>query len=250
MRLNSCRSGRCDMARTKNLTKYDTGRILHDGEMCMNGTVIVYREHVTQDVLDMHLEDMGIKIARSPLHDRDAYTKASVTKWERNHPDPSEDELARKPVVGEFKKPHWHCTFQLSGRRGLRHILALFPDELGVTSVFRDPDPERAIRYLCHLDSPKKAQYAIADCEGFGGIDLSPLEKLSKLDKVNVIAVICNHINDDKVTNFFDLSNWVMDQGDVEMFDSLVSKTAFFTNYMNGMLKKLSNRAIYKDLED
>lgn len=217
------------------------GRLLQEGEQVRNFTVIVYEEHVTEEDLDIILEDMGVKCARSPLHDQDRYDKSSLRKWDRNHENPTEEELKTRPVLGALKKNHWHVTFQSDGNKTKRTILRMLENDIAdlhVSSVWKENDKEHAIRYLCHLDSPKKAQYPIEGVVGFGGIDLSPLEKLTKVDKVNVVATICNHVRDDYCTNFFDLTNWVMYQGDVDMFDALVTKTAFFKNYMDGMKQR------------
>lgn len=219
----------------------DYNRLMYEGQKTRNGTVLVYSEHVDEDTLDMYLEDMGIKVARSPLHDQDVYDRASVTKWDKRHKNPTEEELTRRPVVGAKKKPHWHVTFQLSGPRGLAYILKMFPSELGVTSVWKEPDPEHALRYLCHLDSKKKVQYDKAGVVGFGGIDLSPLDKLTDNDKANDVAYICKYVRENDCTNFFELTNWVLDQNDIDLFNSLLRYTAFFTNYQQG--KKTSRKA-------
>lgn len=215
------------------------GRLLHEDEMARIFDVLIYQEHVTEEDLDIALDEMGVKCARSPLHDQDRYDKTSVRKWEKRHPFPTPEELINKPKIGELKKPHWHVTVQLKGRKKLQNILKLFPEELGVTSVWKNNDPDHAIRYLCHLDSPKKAQYKITDVVGFGGINLAPLERPTDDDKANAIAVICNHVKEDCCTNFYDLSNWVMEQKDAEMFKSLVGNTGFYKNYMDGLRQKL-----------
>lgn len=224
------------------------GRLLHEGEMARNFTVVVYQEHITEEDLDIILDDMGVKCARSPLHAQDRYDKSSVRKWEKRHTNPTEEELKRKPVEGELKKPHWHVSFQLKGRKKLENILKMLDAELGVTSVWKDNDPEHAIRYLCHLDSPKKTQYPIQEVVSFGGMDVSALEKLSKVDKVNVVATVCEHIRDERCTNFYDLTNWVIEQRDIDMFDSIVSKTAFYQNYMVGLRTKMNESMYYKGL--
>lgn len=217
-------------------------RLMHDGQKTRNGSVIVYQEHVTQERLDELLEEMGVKIARSPLHDKDKYDKNSVRKWERSHKDPTPEELERKPKVGEYKKAHWHVPFQLTGPRTLANILDMFPEELHVTSVWKEPDPEHAIRYMCHLDSKNKEKYSIDGVEGFGGIDLSPLERLTEQDKANDIAFICKHIKEDEVTNFYDLANWVIQGQDYQLFTSIVSRTTFYKNYMDGLAVKLGKK--------
>ena len=214
-------------------------RLMHDGQKTKNCSFIVYAEHIEQETLDELLEDMGVKCWRSPLHDKDVYDKASVHKWERSHKNPTPEELERKPKVGQTKKPHWHVGLEMSGPRGKAYILGMIPDELCVTTLWKEPDVEHAKRYGCHLDSKTKVKYDIADEVSFGGCDLSCLEQLSENDKANDIAYICNYIKKNKCTNFFDLSNWVMSEGDYQLFKALVARTAFFTNYMHGMIAKL-----------
>lgn len=223
--------------------------LLTDEQLVMNGVVIVYEEHVTQEELDDFLEDLGIMCARSPLHDKDKYEPRNVKKWEKSHPNPTEEELKRKPVVGEYKKAHWHVPFQLRGRKKAKQVVALFA-ELGVKSVFKSNDKEHDLRYMCHLDSKKKERYSVDDCAFFGGIDASCMWKQTDEDKLGVYALICRHATEERITNFYDLTNWVIEQRDVDMFKAITSHSSFFQGYCGGLLRKLSSINSYEALNE
>lgn len=211
-------------------------RLMHDGQKTRGCSVIVYANRVDEETLDEYLEDMGIKCWRSPLHDRDKYDKASIHKWERSHKDPTPEQLAKKPVLGAVKPAHWHVGLEMTGPRCLKYILSMFPEELGVYSVWKEPDIDHAKRYSCHLDSKTKEQYNVEDVKAFGGCDMSALYKLTDNDKANDIAYICKYIRENKCDNFYELTNWVISEGDFELFKSLIARTAFFTNYQHGMV--------------
>ena len=156
-------------------------------------------------------DEANIKIAISPLHDKD------ITP------------------TGDFKKPHYHGIYCAPGKKtfegGKEIILNLFGKS--VNTVFVCDDNGAAARYFFHLDSPKKYPYPIRPCsdkdpEGyreFGGADVSEMiHQLSDLKKYDI--------------EILDLIN----QYDIRYYDDLCE----YVNYVNSEWKSaIENRTIH-----
>ena len=72
--------------------------------------------------------------------------------------------------TGEQKKPHWHVLWRYNG----------------VKTISQAQEVVKLIGYLCHLDSPDKAQYPTSAVACYGGADwaevaLSDAERADKL---------------------------------------------------------------------
>ena len=91
------------------------------------------------------LEQMGVKVCVSPLHDKDV-----------------------KPD-GEYKKPHRHVLFSFEGVKSRGQVLELCKKIGGIS-----PEPINSLyaqtRYLTHLDTDK-VKYSSTDVLTFGGFE-------------------------------------------------------------------------------
>lgn len=70
--------------------------------------------------------------------------------------------------TGEQKKAHWHVIWQYDGKKSLSQARELAQD-IGGVGCEVVADWRGYARYLCHLDSPDKAQYNPDDVLCFGG---------------------------------------------------------------------------------
>lgn len=215
------------------------GRLLADGEKTRIFTLVAYPENFDGGLDEIYdiCDDLGVRCCVSPLHDEDVYDRRSVRKWERNHPNPTSDELERKPVIGERKKSHVHIPFILGNPATRAYILRNYAEPLKVRQVWKDNDKIVAKRYMCHLDHPKKAQYAIRDCRPFGGYDLSDIDQPTEEDKLGCVARICGAVREHGFDNFFDCTEWVLSEGDPELFKALLGRSGFVNYYIDGYVK-------------
>lgn len=72
---------------------------------------------------------------------------------------------------GEPKKPHWHVLWRYEGVKTPAQAQEVVDLIGGAGAVEIVADYRGYARYLCHLDSPDKAQYSADDVACYGGAD-------------------------------------------------------------------------------
>ena len=213
----------------------DEGYVIHDDEM-------IEREYNHVCAI---LDNLRVKCCISPLHFADRYDEEGVNRWVKNHTpkggDMSEEDKARCPKVGQYKKPHWHIFHYSGGGRTLVGMRKLFHD-LGILSFWVEDDKETAIRYQAHLDNPSKAQYDPNQVRPFGGLDIGCLWKKTAQDKLSDISILCAYIKENQCVNGYDLVNMTLELEDPELFECVFSHTGFFSFYMGGLAEKLAGK--------
>lgn len=144
-----------------------------------NWTFIVYPDSVVPNWRDI-LDDYHIEWLESPLHDKDV----------------KED--------GTLKKPHHHIVLMFGGVKSYEQV-AKITSEVGGTIPQRVEHLRGMVRYLAHLDHPKKAQYAFYDIVCHGGADLAELCKAKTSDKYNTLKEIYDFCKVNEICEFTDL---------------------------------------------
>ena len=112
-----------------------------------NWLYILYPESLPKNFKE-YLYDLGVEGYLSPLH---------------------KDDLDGD---GKLKKEHYHLVLTFGGQQTYEFAKSI-ADDLNAPSPeppYRT-DKRGALRYLCHLDSPHKAQYSVNDVICFGGGD-------------------------------------------------------------------------------
>ena len=107
--------------------------------------VVAYPESVPDNWREI-LEELHVPIFISPLHDQDVNAD------------------------GEKKKPHWHIEFMWESKKSLAQMKEI-AEKLNAPIPKKQDSKRGCARYLCHLDNPDKAQYAIDDVVSLGGAD-------------------------------------------------------------------------------
>lgn len=105
---------------------------------------VVYPESAPEDWLQ-RLEGTHVAAMVSPLHCLDTLP------------------------TGEQKKEHYHVLWRYSGVKSIAQAQEVVNLIGGAGSVEVVSDYRGYARYLCHLDSPDKAQYSADDVKCFGG---------------------------------------------------------------------------------
>lgn len=116
-----------------------------DGRTRIFATV-VYPESAPEDWIH-RLESAHVAAMVSPLHDSDVLP------------------------TGEQKKPHWHVLWKYEGKKSVAQAQEIVDLIGGAGAVEVVADYRGYARYLCHLDSPDKAQYSPEGVQCFGGAD-------------------------------------------------------------------------------
>lgn len=171
-----------------------------------------------------HFDEMMVPLCVSPLHDRDVYGEADLERGIRE---------------GDIKKPHYHVLVLFDGPVPYRQALAMFED-VGVNILKLVPSRRSFERYTCHLDSPSKAQYDVADIKCFGGYMCKFLGDQYELDSVSTIHEI---IEDMGIVYYPDLS-LQLSRNYPELLTTLVRYTAHFNNFCRGREMLLKNSRI------
>ena len=122
---------------------------------------VVYPESAPEDWRE-RLEQTHVAAMVSPLHDADTLP------------------------TGEQKKPHWHVLWRYNGVKTISQAQEVVKLIGGAGEVEVVNDYRGYARYLCHLDSPDKAQYPTSAVACYGGADwaevaLSDAERADKL---------------------------------------------------------------------
>lgn len=188
-----------------------------------NWSFILYpdSENLDSDWRDV-LDEMGLQVAISPLHDKDVKKD------------------------GSLKKAHYHVIIVFDSVKDRSQVQEICK-RIGANS-----QPERilnlrgAMRYLTHLDSPKKAHYKAVDVEVIGGLDYasivdSPKEQEQK--NSGQIGSIINIMAEKEIWNFAELAEYLLTE-EIELFETYRKNAYFFGQYFK------TKRFFYKETID
>lgn len=182
--------------------------------------VILYPDDLPDDWREQ-LQLLGIQAVISPLHDQDL--KAD----------------------GTLKKAHYHVILLFGSKKSASQLREMFggmygmtvPDEKGIRSLVGVAnisnecivhDRKAAMRYLCHLDNPEKAQYDPKDLIGLNGADVSALLVRSMQESQEVLQEILQFIEDNDIREFYQLALYAKAQP--EWFLTITTKSTMFFN--------------------
>ena len=150
---------------------------------------VVYPESV-QDGWINDLQDLGVYGFVSPLHDSDV------------------------DGDGEKKKPHYHVLLNFSGVKSYEQVAE-------IAEKFNSPSPQYAndwrgaCRYLCHLDTPHKAQYDPSKVMRIGGGD-DYLQVIGfPSEKYRIIGEMMDYIRKQDIRSFASMFDYARDNNEV-----------------------------------
>lgn len=126
------------------------------------------------------LQDTGLQIAISPLHDKDL--------------DPT----------GELKKSHYHIIFNYDGPTTFNHVKELC-DSLNMTIPIKLESLKGMYRYHIHIDNPDKYQYDDRDRILLGGFDTNQVGALTSSEIDKITTEILAFIDDNNIIEYSDL---------------------------------------------
>lgn len=138
-----------------------------------------YPESLPTNWIEM-LQETGLPIAISPLHDKDL--------------DPN----------GEPKKAHYHIIFNYDGPTTYNNVKSLC-DKLNMTIPIKLESLRGMYRYHIHIDNPDKYQYDDRDRILLNGFDVSSVDSLTKTEVDKLIVEILDFIENNNIIEYRDL---------------------------------------------
>lgn len=198
-----------------------------------NFWAILYPEDLPDDWRD-RLQSIRCKTLISPPHDRDMNAD------------------------GTPKKLHHHAALMFDSIKSLAQVDGIFRKLFQA----RDVDPENleisipgvakftaqnsiihdrtaAVRYLCHLDNPEKAQYNIEDIEAMNGADLMELLKHTQAEVQATMIAMEEYIEANGITTISAFSRAIRNSYP-DWYNILTTKsTTYFRAFINGFWREL-----------
>lgn len=214
-----------------------------------NVTCMYYlTEDKTYGALLEFLDGLQIPAACSPIHDADKYTAEDVNKWVRHHMDENGNipkEVLEKgiPEVGQAKKKHVHVMLCANGPMTPEYWTRLVEDFFTPGYWQKVNSVPTLLRYFAHLDSPQKTQYSPLGIHGFGGLDMSPLLKMSKVNNIETILDILDYVIANDVKHYNRLVRWAIGTGDIDTIACVTGRASFFANYFKSAADERAEKA-------
>ena len=169
-------------------------------------TFIMYPQSMPKDWKE-YLQETGLKIAISPLHNKDK--NADETQ----------------------KKEHYHVLLCFSGpttyarvEKITRYLNATIPKR--VMSVIG------IIRYFTHKDNPEKEQYNEEDIISINGLDIKDYDGLTQTRIQYLKKEIVRYIRENHIYDYSVLYDKMLDQGNMESCEVISTNTIFFNSYL------------------
>lgn len=175
------------------------------GVRCRNWLFVFYPDSAPDTWQDV-IESWGVSCYVSPLHDSDVNEEG-------------------------LKKPHWHGVLQFEGNKSYEQVLQLV-SQLGCSTAKVCNSLHNSVRYLCHLDSPKKFKYDVSDVTIFGHADLSALYLKNSSELTSDMLDLLKIVRSLQIREFCDLVDYVLDNCCDDYFETLLKNSLFFKNYL------------------
>lgn len=183
-------------------------------------TFIMYPESRPEEWKDI-LQQTGLKIAISPLHDKD------------KNPDNTK------------KKKHYHVLLCFDGPTTYKRALEV-SDSVNGTIPQRVMSTTGMIRYFSHKDNPEKAQYDERDIQVINDMDIKSMSKPTETEVEEIKRNIIKIIRELDIKEYRALIDYLIDQNLKDYEEIASNKTMFFTSYLNS--KRYSSVKTLKDV--
>lgn len=178
-----------------------------------NWAFVLYPESAPSDWIEQ-LQQTGLQVAISPLHDKDL--------------DPN----------GEPKKAHYHIIIIYSGPTSYSVVNRL-------CQSLNQPIPKALesvrgyYRYFTHMDNPDKYQYDANDIKTLNGFNVIDFVELTRSEVLGYKRKIQQIIRDFEITEYSELMDILLDSdGYSNEYDVASSNTLFFNTYLCSLRNK------------
>lgn len=178
---------------------------------------VIYPESLPENWKEI-IEQTGLPMAISPLHDKDINP------------------------TGEEKKAHYHVICYYENATTFNNVKQNVTDKLNGTIPIKLESMRGMYRYHLHLDNPEKYQYDDRDRTFFNGFDVDFASKLTRTEINKLIREIHTFINDNDILEYIDLLDILKDNDLFDMYDIAISNTLLFKCLLDSKRNKEKKR--------
>lgn len=168
---------------------------------------VLYTDSAPAEWSDI-LQQTGLAIAVSPLHDKDFNP------------------------TNEIKKPHYHVILCWDGPTTYKNVCSLVCDTLHQPHPIKIEAVRGYYRYLTHKDNPEKAQYNDSDIKLLNGFNIEDYDVLTERDQ----RILADQIEDFiEAANIIEYRKLIQFLRENELFNHLTfarNHTIYFTAYI------------------
>ena len=186
---------------------------------------VCYPDSLPDDWVES-VRNCGLPMAFSPLHDKDLNP------------------------TGEEKKPHYHVICYYENPTTANNVYNNVCKPLNATIPIKLESMRGMYRYHIHLDNPEKYQYNDSDREFFNGFDVSLVSSLTATEEFKLLRQIIIFINDNKIFEYSDLINILINNELFDMFEVACRKNSVLSTYISSKRNKSKDMLTKKIIDD
>lgn len=172
-----------------------------------------YPESMPENWFEL-LQNTGLPIAVSPLHDKDI------------NPD------------GIPKKPHFHFLCYYENPTTFNNVKENVCDLINATIPIKLESMVGMYRYHLHLDNPEKYQYDDRFRTFINGFDVSRVTQLTSTEVKKILIDIQNFIKDNDILEYCDLLDYLLDNDLLNMLEVAQNHTILLNTYITSRRHK------------
>lgn len=178
---------------------------------------VLYPESAPENWKEI-LQQTGLSICVSPLHDKDINP------------------------TGEPKKAHYHIILCYSGPTTFKCVKSI-TDSLNQPIPIALEQVRGYFRYLTHKDNPEKYQYNEKDITTINDFDIDNYNDLSVSQIKTIMIDIQKIIRDNDILEYCDLLDFLLDSELFSYLDVAQNHTILFNTYITSLRNKKKNIA-------
>lgn len=179
---------------------------------------VLYPESAPENWREI-LQQTGLSICVSPLHDKDINP------------------------TGEPKKAHYHIILCYSGPTTFKCVKSI-TDSLNQPIPIALEQVRGYFRYLTHKDNPEKYQYDEKEITTINDFDIDNYNDLS-VSQINAIKIeLQKIIRDNNIYEYCDLLDFLLDNDLLSYLDVAQNHTILFNTYITSLRNKHKKLAI------
>lgn len=177
---------------------------------------IVYPESAPVDWID-RLRQTGLRIAISPLHDKDIEVDGSE----------------------EDKKAHWHVILCWDNGTTTYSIVKSITDKLNAPAPLLLRSVRGTYRYFTHKDNPDKYQYDEHEIQHLGGFDPADYIEWTRSENEAFKREVMRIIRDADLLEYADLLEMLADNEAFDLLSVAMNNTMLYRGYLQSRKGRL-----------
>ena len=181
-----------------------------------NWCFVLYPDSAPANWMEV-LQQTGLEVAISPLHDKD------------------------KDPTGENKKAHYHIIILYQGPTTGAIVWDLVVGELGQPMPIPLQGVRGMYRYFTHRDNADKYQYNEKDIQVLNGFDINCYADLTTADKAKIKIELIKMIKESVITEYSDFVDRLLELDKDDYLYIGTTNTLFFNAYITSIRHKIKD---------